>query len=231
MQSALADEARFRVEETITTFIQPIIRHLAAHAVENYGRLDAGDQWAVRVLKSRERFLWRLWAVLYAEEPIMTHAKEEMKFNLDDGRLLMIGEKQHRAGTYTCMACESDVVETDDGPMFISKMRVCPRCERGFQHAACIPPPVPAIVFNNAHREPSADLRWESSAPMKISGNVFDGDPTFSLEVPGSVPSQGVETPDNVVATSPQGDKKVVTVQYLPVFWCDNPACGHIQQR
>jgi hypothetical protein len=120
-------EAEYKTITFIKRYLERVIAYIArTHSVE--GRLPEEWQYAVRMLRSRQRQIDREYAMRYGTEQQKIRAHTELSINKDDGSLVQLGQKKHSRGWLGCRACDIDA-------SMQSKARLCLSCKHGVQHA------------------------------------------------------------------------------------------------
>jgi hypothetical protein len=119
------------VTQKLNRCIEPLKKHVTLE-----GRLDEGDQYAIRVLNSRIRFLERLFNFLHGTPRQKERAEIELLKvrKRDDGQLIQLGEKNHSVGRLDCKACDWQEVDIDGTITRESAGRLCTSCGAGIQH-------------------------------------------------------------------------------------------------
>jgi hypothetical protein len=128
-----AQTARASVD-AITAKLKRCIEPLKQHVTPE-GRLDDGDQYAMRVLESRIRLLERMWAFLHGDPKQVERANIELVVHKrDDGTLIQLGEKKHGVGRLDCRACDNEEIEINGVKVQQSASKLCTICQAGIMH-------------------------------------------------------------------------------------------------
>lgn len=112
--------------------------------------LDPALQRAVRILRSRQRLLDRLWQAEYGVPELAARARLELSLSKQDtGELLKFGEKQHSVGRLDCRSCDSET-NPDNAFGLRSLASVCNECKGGVLHVIAVleavNPEVPSLT-------------------------------------------------------------------------------------
>lgn len=133
----LAKQAARTTVDTLVVKLESAIQHLSKHVVD--GRLSEGDQYAVRVLRSRQRLLQRLFLFLHGTPAEKEIAKIELYVKSGDrGELVQMGEKNHGPGRLDCRAC-------DRGEDNAILAKLCFYCQMGIMHVYTVRRPTPVV--------------------------------------------------------------------------------------
>lgn len=100
------------------------------------GKMAPEDQWALRILQSRERLLKRIFLANWGHGEEQRRAEIELHLQRrDNGDVLRWTGKIHGVGRFGCRACESVPVRGDEGIfMQVPLGRLCRACNGGIQH-------------------------------------------------------------------------------------------------
>jgi hypothetical protein len=115
----------------VVGYLQSSIQHIFQH-YKGISQLPPEEQWAIRILKSRQRLINRIfdskWGGPQAREKAIVELSLSSK---DDGSLLLIEGRSHSKGRLDCTACDSDY----SGTFPVSLAKLCPSCRKGICHA------------------------------------------------------------------------------------------------
>lgn len=118
--------------EEVFQQVQEKLDRIAAYLktyIAGDGRLDEGDQYAVRVIESRKRFLDLLYKSAWGPEQERDETRDKLLVR-DVGVLFMVGDVRHGKGNFSCRACD----RVPSGNDFVNGARLCLSCRKGVQH-------------------------------------------------------------------------------------------------
>lgn len=107
------------------------------------GRVDEDHQYALRVIESGRRELFRYIAIrtLQPDNPVRRQAEIEVSVrNRDHGELFRWRHSNHSVGRLGCRGCDFDFVQDEvlGLPVKVYLSRLCPICGEGIQHCLSV---------------------------------------------------------------------------------------------
>lgn len=103
------------------------------------GKLDADNQYAVRIIASRERLINRIYQARYGDGEMARLAKLELRLpNEDRGDVFRWESKVHSVGWFGCRACDYEYQPMGGLQMRTGLNRLCVHCQDGVQHTTTV---------------------------------------------------------------------------------------------
>ena len=154
----MTHDESLKITGRITAFLERAIQAISNFATEKQNRpLDADEQHAIRILRSRQRRIWHEHDAIWDPDP-KVRMRAALAFQLkDNGDLLTYANIQHRRGSLECSGCDFVYMGASKEPM----CGVCAYCSIGVMHVRTLHGP---MAYDHAQGQlilkPGKTVRW-----------------------------------------------------------------------